>query len=274
MKHYLPFLFSLIFLLFACDTASENSTETESTPETVVDADAPLFENNGIKLYAINSPKFEDASLALSEVNPAGEEGYGFDFEVKNYELGTQTEDAEGKGLANSAKGQHIHFIVDNGPYSAHYEAGFEKALPEGHHVILAFLSRSYHESVKNTNAYVATQVTVGKAEAEEVDLTQPHLFYSRPKGTYTGAANIERVMLDFYLLNVDLSKGGYTVSATINDTAQFELDSWQPYAMEGLSVGTNTINLKLKDSEGNLVDSPFNDVTRTIILEETTEVN
>ena len=34
--------------------------------------------------------------------------------------------------LANSAKGQHIHFIVNNGPYSAHYSNNFEKDIENG----------------------------------------------------------------------------------------------------------------------------------------------
>ena len=33
------------------------------------------------------------------------------------------------------------------------------KKLKDGNNVILAFLSRSHHESVKNPNAYVFTQV-------------------------------------------------------------------------------------------------------------------
>jgi hypothetical protein len=46
---------------------------------------------------------------------------------IMNLELQTIKEfDYE---LANSAKGQHIHFIVNNGPYSAHYSNNFEKEL-------------------------------------------------------------------------------------------------------------------------------------------------
>ena len=72
-----------------------------------------------------------------------------FGFEVTNYELGVQTEDATTRGIANSGKGQHIHFILNNGPYSAHYESVFSKSLNVGNYVMLAFLSRSYHESIK-----------------------------------------------------------------------------------------------------------------------------
>ena len=36
-------------------------------------------------------------------------------FEVDNFELGEQTQGAIQNGLANSSKGQHIHFITNMG---------------------------------------------------------------------------------------------------------------------------------------------------------------
>ena len=45
--------------------------------------------------------------------------------------------------------------------------------------MILAFLSRSYHESVKNEKAYVLTQISNDKSK--EIDLTKS-FSYSRPK--------------------------------------------------------------------------------------------
>ena len=70
-----------------------------------------------------------------------------FFFEIENYELGAQTINSVNNDLA-IAKGQHIHFIVNNGPYSAHYNQDFSADVKDGD-VVLAFLSRSYHESVK-----------------------------------------------------------------------------------------------------------------------------
>ena len=173
-------------------------------------------------------------------------------------------------GLANSAKGQHIHFIVDNDPYSAHYEPTFEKELEDGNHVLVAFLSRSYHESVKNAESFVVKKIAVGETEEDElgsVDLTQPHLIYSRPKGTYSGEG-AKTIMLDFFLLNTDLSEDGNKVKATINGK-EFMITSWEPKLINGLPMGENTIKLELLDANGELVDSPFNPVERTVTLEE-----
>ena len=81
------------------------------------------------------------------------ENDYTFSFDVSDYTLGMQSIKDFNYTLANSKKGQHIHFIVNNGPYSAHYSESFTKKLDKKNNIILAFLSRSYHESVKNSNA-------------------------------------------------------------------------------------------------------------------------
>ena len=92
------------------------------------------------------SPDYDKAKLTLKSFNESTNQ---FNFEVDNYELGIQTENEFKFKLANSAKGQHIHFIVNNEPYSAHYTNKFQKKLKDGNNVILAFLSRSHHESIK-----------------------------------------------------------------------------------------------------------------------------
>ena len=43
--------------------------------------------------------------------------------------LGEQTKGNFEFQIANSAQGQHIHYILNNGPYSAHYENSFKKTL-------------------------------------------------------------------------------------------------------------------------------------------------
>ncbi len=163
--------------------------------------------------------------------------------------------------LANSDKGQHIHFIVNNGPYSAHYEENFSKPLDEESNVILAFLSRSYHESVKNKDAFILTQVGDKK-----IDLDNEFLFYSRPKGTYNGDAK-DKVLLDFYLVNTSISATGNKVRATIQGQ-EFIIDEWAPYYIEGLDDGEINIKLELIDSFGKLIDTPFNPSDRVFTLE------
>jgi len=189
-----------------------------------------------------------------------------FSFDFSNYELGIQTPDAGSKMCANSAKGQHIHLIANTQPYAAYYTSAFQHDLPNGEHYLLAFLSRSYHESIKNGQAYIAKQVNIqDKTLQEASDISEPMLFYSRPKGTYVGAEQTDKVMLDFFLLNAELGDS-YKVKAVINDEEHI-LDGWQPYFIEGLPMGENMITLTLIDAEGNKVDTPLNPVTRKFTL-------
>ena len=228
------------------------------------------MERDGLKLTAMpDSPKFPGASLSLDGIEdgqklPSGT--VAFNFAVENYELGTQTSDATTNGIANSGDGQHIHLILNNGPYSAHYGPTFEKEMEDGQYLMVAFLSRSYHESVKEPSALVVKSFSVGDAEPQEMEAGSQHMFYSRPKGVYKGD-DTQKLMLDFYLFNTSISASGNKVRATINGT-EFVLTEWVPYVIEGLPLGEVTIRLELIDAEGNLVPGPYNDVTRTVTLE------
>ena len=235
MKKYIPLL--LVLFIASCSTKSE-ITITK----------------------VLGSPEYPNAKISLDEPIIIDDD-YEFIFNVSDYELGIQTLTDFDYNLANSGKGQHIHFIVNNGPYSAHYENIFSKKLKDSSNVILAFLSRSYHESVKNKNAFVLTQVG-----EKNIDLNNEFLFYSRPKGTYTGV-DTEKLLLDFYLVNTEISANRNKVRATIQDK-EFIIEEWAPYYIEGLPKGEIKIKLELIDASGNLIDSPFNPSNRTVILE------
>lgn len=215
------------------------------------------------------SPDFPDAEISL--LSPANKATLKpgidtFTFGVKNYQLGAQTPDAPQKMCANSAKGQHIHFIMDDGSYVASYSPKIAADMKPGHHVLLAFLSRSYHESLKHKKSYLLEEFNVGGVTKSDFDAKAPHIFYSRPKAEYTGDQETKRVMLDFYLVNCDLSSNGYKVRATINGK-QFMITKWQPYMIEGLPLGDSKVKLELLDKKGQLVKSPYNGVERTFTL-------
>jgi len=191
-----------------------------------------------------------------------------FNFEIgdSDYELGVQTPDAGTKMCANSDKGQHIHLILGKDPYVAKYVPEFELEVADGDHQLLAFLSRSYHESIKTADAFVGLQIKTENGDlVERTPITEPTLFYSRPKGTYIGKANTEKVMLDFYLLNADLGED-YQVRVSINGE-EHQLGRWQPYYIEGLPMGENTITLTLLNKNGDPVESSINPVSRTFTL-------
>jgi hypothetical protein len=195
---------------------------------------------------------------------PAGP--VNFKYELTNFQLTQMTGHDHSKEMANSMQGQHIHFIVDNEPYTALYEPKVTKDLKEGNHVVLSFLSRSYHESLKHKTAYDLRTFKVGQPkEASTFNVNAPNMFYSRPKGEYVGN-DTKKVMLDFYLVNTTLSANGNKVRATINGN-EFMLDKWTPYMMEGLPMGENKIKLELVDKDGKVIPGPYNTVERTITL-------
>ncbi|RZK34798.1 MAG: hypothetical protein EOO57_10390 [Hymenobacter sp.] len=286
MKHFLAPLsgslaFAAILALGSCSTSQQAETSTAAPTDraTALGAQSgaantagPAQTKNGLTLTPFNdSPKFPTAQLRLNtpvagSSVPSGE--VAFAYELTNYQLTKMTGGMHSGEMANSMKGQHIHNIVDNQPYTAHYDTKFSKPIPNGQHVVLSFLSRSYHESLKHLGAYDLRVITVGPAvdtTSAAFDVKAPSLFYSRPKDTYAGA-DAKKIMLDFYLVNTTLAPDGNKVRATINGT-EFMLDQWLPYQMEGLPAGQATIKLELVDSSGTMIPGPYNSVTRTITV-------
>jgi hypothetical protein len=212
------------------------------------------------------SPEFTASKLSLITDQKAEQTNNHFSFNVENYKLGEQTPGAIENGLANSAKGQHIHMIVNNGPYSAHYTSDFSKDLNQDSNLILFFLSRSFHESVKNPNAFSLIQINSDEENSESYDLNSEFLFYSRPKGIYKGN-DTKKLLLDFYLVNTEISSNGNKVRVTINEK-EFIIEEWTPYYIEGLPLGEVTVKLELINSNGELIDTPFNPVERKVTLQ------
>lgn len=267
MKHTLLLFILSTFFIFSCksDKASENSTNTKEG----VNASATnnkTSNNNSTKYTLIPfkpSQSFKDAEMK----GMAYKSGV-FDFDVASgdYVLGSQTEDASQKMCANSGKGQHIHLIVDNKPYAAKYTNKFEYEIEDGEHYLLAFLSRSYHESIKTEKAHIAKKVSIkDNSIIEAAPIMESMLFYSRPKGTYTGKKETEKIMLDFYPINANIGTT-QKIIATINGE-EHEITKWQPYYITGLPLGENTITLSLVNLDDNKLSAPYNPVTRTFTL-------
>lgn len=243
----------------SCESSSEGREDDDAGAQTEVQ------ESPQLRVSAFSSsPAFETASLSGGDYKDST-----FIFEVENYELGQQTDDASTKMCANSGKGQHIHLIVDDKPYAAKYTSSFNYGMEDGTAHVLAFLGRSYHESIKSSTAYVANKMTFeqGVLTASE-PIEEPMLFYSRPKGTYVGKANTEKVMLDYYVINMDFGKD-YKVEVEVNGGKGFILDKWEPIFLEGLPMGENTVKLTLLDNEGNMAATPNNPVERVFTLAE-----
>lgn len=248
MKHYLIAIIGL-FMFLSC---KNDKAATKTVGPQMDKKEVPA--NKYVLTPFTKSPSYGDATLS----NMSYKDGK-FDFDVvgTNYKLGMQTPDAGAKMCANSAKGQHIHLIVDNSPYSAQYTSDFEYDIEDGEHTIMAFLSRSYHESIKTNKAHLHQKVMVkDKSIISTEEVKEARVTYSRPKGTYVGN-DTNKVMLDFYLSNVDLESNGYNLKAIINGETH-KIEKWQPYYIEGLPMGENKVTLTLMKGS-----SEVNSVTR-----------
>ena len=264
IRNHLLYLKSLLKIMFISLMVLVSCNENKEVRKTV---------SQQIVLEKLtNSPSYSNATLELKALNRAAyvsQDSINFNFEVQNYTLGTQTESILKNELANSKKGQHIHFILNNQPYSAHYTNNFSKNIPNGVHHLVAFLSRSYHESVKNEKSVVVKKLVSGPNAKDTLGLNMeaPAIIYSRPKGKYIGI-DAKRILLDFFVLNTALSKDGNKVKATINNQ-EFILTEWSPYVISGLPEGKASISLELVNATGKYIPGPFNKVTRTIMIEK-----
>ena len=91
-------------------------------------------------------------------------------------------------------------------------------------------------------------------------------MFYNRPTGTYVGE-DTKKVLLDFYIMNTNLSLKGNKVLVTINGKTQFVIAKWRPYVLEGLPMGENKVKIELLDKNGNLLGLGTNRIEKTFTL-------
>ncbi len=265
LKFSSPFLFSgLIALasLSACNQDGKNSADTQDSVAQTAMSIEPLVE----------ADEFPNAKLTIADVKT---EKVGTDsvklmytFNVANYELTKQTMDNHSGECANSDKGQHIHFIMDNKPYQALYKPENTVTLPvNSEHYLLTFLSRSYHLSVKSPEASVLVHFKIDKdgnyVEMESVK--EPMLFYSRPKGEYAGK-DTQNVLLDFYVKNAALAADAYKVKVDVADTT-FTVDKWQPYFIKNAPMGDLNLKITLLDAEGKELTGDNTSVERSVTL-------
>jgi hypothetical protein len=206
------------------------------------------------------------------------------EFRVDWFPLGIDTEMPRRREVHDSNEGQSIHVFVDDHEYFSINEALFdalddhdqffdqiaEKDIPfdlaPGGHIVRAFPCRSYGESLKAHQNFVAGNFYVQKKGPLSNDLNEPFLTYNEPQGTFSD--DTKPILLDFYIKNCALSKDGYKVRMTIDGKNKRFLYSWTPYYIYGLPKGKHTIRLELLNPQNTVVPGSFNDVERQIFIE------
>lgn len=260
--------------LVACnDTTTDSKAPKADTTVATTTSTTTTTTQDAIKLSKVEGSKeFKDAALGIkkvtSELQGTDSVKITVEYDVRNYQLGAQTDATPSTECNNSKQGQHIHFILDQGAYTALYEPKhtFTVAINSEHYV-MSFLSRSYHESIKNGAAGKLLHFSVDeKGTYKELkNPTTPMVFYSRPKGDYLGN-DTKNVLLDFYVYNTNLSARGNKVKATING-ADFMIDDWQSNFIQNAPMGSLKVNLQLVDKDGKNLDGPNNNANREVKL-------
>ncbi|MBE7174846.1 MAG: hypothetical protein INR69_00490 [Mucilaginibacter polytrichastri] len=259
-------------LLFASCGGSGSSGSTDSTAtDSAATTDTTAATAGGLSIEPLTkSTEFPGASLKITDLKASKVSADSVKLDVKyavsNFKLTQMTMDEHGDMANNSKQGQHIHFILDNKPYQALYKPEKSDTIGVGEHYLMSFLSRSYHESIKEKDAYVLKHFKVD-ADGKITDLpapTTPMIFYSRPKGTYEGK-DLSYLLLDFYLVNTKLDDG-HKVKATINGQS-FDIDKWQPYFIRGAKPGDLTVTVELQDKDGKTLSGENTTVERKVTL-------
>src|SRR5690606_13499791 len=95
------------------DASSSDSTEAaiESSIEVLPVEDSKIFPGANLEVASLTSEKVGTDSAKIT-----------VKYNVENFTLTEHTDDSNAHHMANSGQGQHIHFILDNTPYSALYE--------------------------------------------------------------------------------------------------------------------------------------------------------
>lgn len=263
----------LIGVVVGCNNSSNKGADhTDSMGDTDTTT-AQKMDSISVRPIA-DSKQFPGANLEIASITA---EKVGVDsakvtvkYDVKNFKLTEMTEDAHAAHMANSHDGQHIHFILDNKPYTALYKPEHSVTLAlNSEHYLLSFLSRSYHESIKTSEAskLIKFKIDATGKITQEPTPKEPSLFYSRPKGEYKGDET-KNLLLDFYLVNTSIAPDGNKITADINGQT-FTLDKWGPYEIKGLPMGNNKIKLTLVDKEGNAITGDNISIERDIKLAE-----
>lgn len=248
--NYLTILFFIFLLISSCGSGVseqldekllvDSSTVKSVVPkgeveivEPVIDEEVVVLEKDGITLTEIKAESSPEATIVLN---------------TKQFEQGENHLSFSVEGV----KDYSIAYLANNLALSQFTTDVFEVELMYGNNVFLAFLTDKNGISIKSNKGSVLRNAVLGGVDPL-FDMKQPHLFYFSPQ------SKIDKAILDFYLVNTSISENGNKVKVTINE-AEFIINKWAAYKIEGLKKQGNSVRIQLIDKEGNLIDGPFND--------------
>lgn len=262
MHKLVSFSLAIFLLLNSC----QSNNNEESTNKHLDNSNTPSHNTkHAIKLEPCEAPTTE--ALYNNVLMQAYTYQNGkFMFGVEGIALGAKTAGSELKESAISKKGNYIHIVLNDKEHYTNDYQHFVHELADGEYTLFSFLSRSYHESIKNPTAAIAKTISIKNKQLQtSKNFDHAAIALNAPKGLYKND-DTKKVVLDFYLFNTTISAEGNKVRILI-DQEEFILNQWQAQYITGLSLGMHTIELSLINNNGEVLYGPVSE--RFVLTEE-----
>jgi hypothetical protein len=150
--------------------------------------------------------------------------------------------------------GHSVRLAIEGGVERHIYDSDKKVSIGnKGSYLSVAFLCDKHGISLKGDNTYQLTQLNVGVDEKREINLDQPMIFLNLPH-----AKEGKFVLIDFFVKNVKIQKGGDRVLVSIDDDTEFYLHEWAPYQIKGLKTGKHHILVELVNAAGVPYEGPY----------------
>ncbi|BDS11741.1 hypothetical protein [Aureispira anguillae] len=233
----------LYLLLFALMSACSSNNESSINHKKITLSPCPPLDSN--ILYS--DVRLQNYTYTRSKMM----------FMPQNLRLGGMTPFSQNRTTSTTKKGNHLHLCIDGIQHHISNENIFDYPLENGRYKLVAFIARSFYESIKEPAAILAKEITVQNGELiASKNLQNVDLVYNAPLGTYQ-EEEAQQLLLDFVLVGTTINEGGNTVKITIDQETTFTVDRWQAYFIEGLTVGKHHIQLELLDATGKQIAAP-----------------
>lgn len=234
-----------VAIFASCEVAEK--TESKSTSEEAVTTDSDTLEQQSVIASGLTivdyKPRKTFPEAGFEQLTPKhkaflqpGEIKFSFNTEKFPF-----------------VDGHSVRLAIENGTDKFVFDANKKITLPKGVFLCAAYLCDGRGVSLKNAHSTQLTQLNIGVDEKKEIDLKQPMIFLNLPIERET--ANI---LVDFMLMNIDLSKKGNKVRLSIDDQTEMYLDSWRTLEIKGLAKGKHKILVELVNDKNLLYEGVY----------------
>ena len=122
---------------------------------------------------------------------------------------------------------------------------------------MIAFLSKSYHETIKNPISVFSRKFSVlGGKTVKSYPLENSAIAIAAPYGTYKKDES-ENILLDFALANTIIAKDSNKILIRIDAKNEFTVNDWKSYVIKGLEPGYHSVELELQNRYGQKLYGP-----------------